>query len=79
MDRFDNCFDICENIIKMDPGNAGAYEIKGDLYKTHRLIDEAMYQYSKAVELNPASSSGFSSVGEIYKMQGKLNEALLHY
>ena len=63
----------------MDPGNAGAYEIKGDLYKRNQLIDEAMYQYSKAVELNPESSSGMSSVGDIYKMKGKLKEALHHF
>ena len=60
----------------MDPDNAGAYEIKGDLYKNNELIEEAFIQYSRAVELNPESSSGISSLGDLLKGKGKLNEAL---
>ena len=63
----------------MDPTNAGAYELKGDIFKTNQLIEEAFIQYSRAVELNPESSSGMSSLGDVLKFKGKLNEALQHY
>ena len=80
MGRLDNCFEICEKVISMDPNNAGAYELKGDLYKMNpSLIEEAFIQYSRAVELNPESSSGISSLGDVLKFKGKLNEALQHY
>jgi hypothetical protein len=35
MGRQDNCMQICEKILSMDPNNESAYEMKGDLYKTN--------------------------------------------
>ena len=79
MGRHDNCLQICEKILSMDPYNECAYELKGDLYKTNQKIDEAFIEYSKAVQINPESSSAISSLGDIMKFKGKLSEALIHY
>jgi len=35
MGRQDNCMQVCEKILSMDPNNESAYELKGDLYKTN--------------------------------------------
>jgi tetratricopeptide (TPR) repeat protein len=79
MGRQDNCMQICEKILSMDPNNESAYEMKGDLYKTNEQIEEAFVLYSKAIMINPESSSANSSIGQVLQFKGKLNEALQHY
>lgn len=54
----------------MDPNNESAYQMKGDLFKTNLKIDEALAQYSKAVQINPESSSAISSIGDVLKFRG---------
>lgn len=76
MGRQDNCMQICDKILSMDPNNERAYELKGDFFKTNSQIEEAFVQYSKAVQINPESSSAISSLGDVLKFKGKLNEAL---
>jgi hypothetical protein len=49
MGRNDNCMQICDKILTMDPMNESAYEIKGDLFKTNARIEEAFIEYSKAI------------------------------
>ena len=49
MGRQDNCMQICEKVLSMDPNNERAYEIRGDFFKTNSQIEEAFVQYSKAV------------------------------
>ena len=49
MSRNDNCMQICDKILSMDPLNECAYEIKGDLFKTNARIEEAFVEYSKAI------------------------------
>lgn len=56
--------------------NVSAYEMKGDLFKTNALIEEAFIQYSKALSINPESSSAISSLGDVFKFTGRLTEAL---
>ena len=63
----------------MDPNNESAYQMKGDLFKTNLKIDEALAQYSKAVQINPESSSAISSIGDVLKFRGQWTEALQHY
>lgn len=63
----------------MDANNVGAFELKGDLYKTNMKIEEAFIEYSKAVQVNPESSSAISNMGDILKFKGKIKEALEHY
>lgn len=75
----DTCMQICEKILSMDAHNVGAFELKGDLYKTNNKIEEAFIEYSKAVQVNPESSSAISSLGDILKFKGKIKEALEHY
>lgn len=49
MGRQDNCLQICEKIISMDPNNERVYEFKGDLFQKNFQIEEAFIEYSKAV------------------------------
>jgi hypothetical protein len=49
MGRNDNCMQICDKILTMDPLNESAYEIKGDLFETNARIEEAFVEYSKAI------------------------------
>ena len=79
MGRNDNCMQICDKILTMDPLNESAYEIKGDLFKTNARIEEAFFEYSKAIQINPESSSAMSSLGDVLKYKGRLTEALQHY
>ena len=79
MGRQDNCLQICEKIISMDPNNERVYEFKGDLFQKNFQIEEAFIEYSKAVQINPESSSAISSLGNVLKFKGKLTEALAHY
>ena len=41
MGRQDNCMQICEKILSMDPNNERAYEMRGDFFKTNAQIEEA--------------------------------------
>jgi tetratricopeptide (TPR) repeat protein len=77
--RTDNCMQICEQVISMDPNNETAYEIKGDLFKYNARIEEAFIQYSRAIQCNPESSSAISRLGDVLKFKGRLREALDHY
>lgn len=80
----ESCNHLCDQIIRLNPSNLHALEMKGDICKHFCQIDQAFYYYSKAIERNPGSyhpsiSSALSNMGDLYKLQGKMKEAILHY
>ena len=50
---FDKKIDYCNKAIELDPNDARAYEERGDVCRTKGLIDQAIADFTKVIELIP--------------------------
>lgn len=60
------------NVLQMDPKNAGAYLIAGEVEEGKGSIRNAFANYSKVVELQPSSIDGRLGLARIYLLAGDL-------
>lgn len=49
--------DLCVDILRLQPANATAHSLLGDLYQDQGRAEEARYWYQVALELNPQSDA----------------------
>lgn len=62
-----------------EPNCAEAYFCRGNTYYKSRMIDKAIEDFSKAIELKPDYSAAYNSRGNAYRSKGYCNRAILDY
>lgn len=68
----------CTEVIRRDPKNAGAYNNRAIFHKRKGKVEEAIVDYTKAIEIKPEGDY-FYSRGELHLMQGHSDLALADY
>lgn len=63
------------NVLQIDPKNAQAYFIAGQISEGKRDIQRAYGGYSKALELNPNHAQGKAALARIYLLAGDVTNA----
>ena len=69
----------CKNALQLNPQNADAYKIFGNILKIKGKKAEALGLYAKALEINPNSAPIYANLGSFYAEQKKWQEALDYY
>jgi tetratricopeptide (TPR) repeat protein len=58
---------------------AGFYNNRGNAYSVKGEFDQAISDYTKAIELNPKLDFAYSNRGNAYKDKGQFDEAITDY
>jgi tetratricopeptide (TPR) repeat protein len=65
-----------EQELKLDPKNAGAEYVLGELAREAQSLDEAILHFSRATKADASFSDAFLSLGVAYLAVGKFSEAI---
>jgi tetratricopeptide (TPR) repeat protein len=71
--------DTTETALLERAGNADAHIKLGTLYQNRNMLDEAIAEFEKAVEIDPGSVVARGSLAVIYESQGKITKAIEEY
>lgn len=63
--QYEEAINMCTRILRMDPRNAPAHSLLGDLYRDQGNHHEALGWYKLAVQLNPTSDSDRRKLDEM--------------
>ncbi len=63
----ENAFIVLNNIIKLDPKNAIAYNLRGQFYYYKKKYDDAISDYSESIAIDPKFRAVFYNRGLSYK------------
>ena len=70
----------CTAVIRQDPRNAaGAYNNRGIFYADKHVYEQAIADYTRAIELNPKQANAFFNRGNAYFDKGDYDEAITDY
>ena len=69
----------CKNALSLNPRNADAYKIFGNILKIRGKQAEALGLYAKALEINPSSAAIYANLGSFYAEQKNWQQALDYY
>lgn len=69
----------CKQATQIMPSMAEAYKIWGNALQHLGKTAEAMFCYTKAVEIKPNLAEVYSGIAEIYAQQQKWHQAIKHY
>ena len=69
----------CKNALSLNPRNADAYKIFGNILKIRGKKAEALGLYAKALEINPNSAAIYANLGSFYAEQKNWQQALDYY
>ncbi|GAX63009.1 hypothetical protein SCALIN_C46_0013 [Candidatus Scalindua japonica] len=68
-----------DELIKMVPGNAVAYNAKADNLVLIRQYDKAIKAYKKIIEIEPESPDAYIKLAGVYRRSGDNDEALAQF
>lgn len=74
--EFEQCAQICNEILQSDKGNEDAYYYRGKSFHALSNFREAVDDFSKAISLNPTYFLYYKSRGESYSQMGNYMAAL---
>lgn len=74
-----NAIAACKNALHLNPQNADAYKIFGNILNIKGKKAEALGAYAKALEINPNSAPIYANLGSFYAEQKNWQEALDYY
>lgn len=66
-------------LIKLEPNSALAYNGRGIIYATRKDYDRALAEYSKAIELEPGLGMAYSNRGSVHRDRKDYDRALADY
>lgn len=78
-DEVDRAIDIFGDIVKAEPRNTQAMNLRGMLFQRKGQMDAAIAEFTKAIEANPDDYWGFVFRGDAYKKMGKRELAIADY
>ncbi|MBN8507426.1 MAG: PEP-CTERM system TPR-repeat protein PrsT [Burkholderiales bacterium] len=74
--NIDGAMAVVEEVLSIEPANAEAWQMKGDLLLYgKRLPEEALVAYRKSAEADPRRPAGLLAVVDLLLRQGKIDEA----
>jgi tetratricopeptide (TPR) repeat protein len=73
---YESALDQAERVLGIDPENAGAYVLKGNVYFCSHEADIALEYYERALSVDPLCAEAHSLKANILDNRGKLTEAL---
>ncbi len=68
-----------EDNIDLMPDKAKSYFLLGDLYHLQDMLDEAIANYSKSIQIKPTVPDVHARIGIILNRQNKLDQAIRHF
>lgn len=66
-------------IVRVNPNNSEAYKNRGNVYLNKGQYDEAIADYSRAIQVDPMYWKGFCNRGNAYSAKGNLEQAIADY
>jgi len=82
-DKHDERIKLCNDLITYTPLEPAircmVYLMRAESYRLLDQLDNAMADFSKAIELNPANSDAYSVRGMIFRKKGNYSAALLDF
>jgi tetratricopeptide (TPR) repeat protein len=69
----------CKNALYLNPQNADAYKIFGNILKINGKKAQALGLYAKALEINPNSATIYANLGSFHADQQNWQQALDYY
>ena len=63
--RHDEAIGVCTRILRLDPSNATAHSLMGDIYREEGNYQEALGWFKLAVQLNPANQADRKKLDEM--------------
>lgn len=73
---YDRTIELTDQILADDPQNFIAYNLRGSAHMELGNTDDALADYSKAIELGPLFPHSFYNRGRLLRLQGKYDEAV---
>jgi len=77
--RISSCTRLIEGGSLSNPNLANAYYNRGINYRTKGLADQAIADYTKAIEIDPGNASAYVNRGVAYKTKGLADQAIADY
>src|SRR5207249_868984 len=59
---------LCGQVLEMDPQNATAHSLMGDVYENHGNLTEALRWYDMALALNPRSEADAAKKARVQEL-----------
>jgi tetratricopeptide (TPR) repeat protein len=75
----EEAIDLCNKVFEIDPENAGANFLSGEIYFSRRYYELALERYLAAVEEKPDLIQALINIGQIYVFKNELHKALNIY
>jgi protein O-mannosyl-transferase len=72
-------FTLWNDTIRKSPYKARPYSNRGNAYQRKGNFDQAIVDYSKAIEVNPSYAEGYYNRGLAYQNKGDINQAISDY
>ncbi len=70
---------LCKRAQGLDRRNVQAYIILGDTYKAQNQVDDAIAQYSIAIQLDPKDNQTMAKLGRLLRQQGRVNDVVARH
>jgi Flp pilus assembly protein TadD len=70
---------IWEDVVKKSPQSARAHNNLGNWYKSQGRLDDAIHEYTRALELDPSYFGAYTNLGLTYDQKGRMEEAVRCY
>lgn len=66
--RWADAVDQCTEVLRLDPGNATAFSLLGDIHQDQGRLEEARHWYQLALEANPSSEADRAKLSRAQEM-----------
>jgi tetratricopeptide (TPR) repeat protein len=70
---------LWSDVIRKSPGKEAAYNNRGNAYYDRKMLNEALLDFTKAIEINPRSVKAHNNLGNIYLGMGLADKAILNF
>jgi tetratricopeptide (TPR) repeat protein len=66
--RWQEAAGLCAEVLRLEPGNASAYSLLGDIHENQGNLDEAIHWYDLALRVNPRSEADAAKRGRAHEL-----------
>jgi Tfp pilus assembly protein PilF len=74
--ELDRAIDDYDQVVQLNPNNAGAYHLRGIAYRVKGQLDHAIQDYDQAIRLNPNAAPAYFGRASAYDAIGQLDRAI---
>ena len=66
--RWDEAASLCAEALRLDPRNASAHSLLGDIHENQGNLEEALHWYALALELHPGSDADTAKSARVQEL-----------